>query len=128
MRAIVTDIEGTTSSISFVHEVLFPYAAKHLPDFVRQHARDEAVREQLQAVADETGQSPEDVEGLIETLLGWIREDRKATPLKTLQGMIWKKGYTEGDYHGHVYPDAERMLRTWHARGLALYVYSSGSV
>ncbi|WP_148862405.1 acireductone synthase [Marinobacter fonticola] len=126
---ILTDIEGTTSSISFVHDVLFPYAAEHMADFVRQQAPDnEAVQVQLKAVADESGGDPSDLEGLVDTLLTWIREDRKATPLKALQGMIWEKGYRDGDFKGHVYQDAADKLREWHDRGLRQYVYSSGSV
>lgn len=130
IRVILTDIEGTTSSISFVHDVLFPYAAENLADFV--HARvaqgDEEAKAQLRAVAEETGTAVSDVDGLIEDLQRWIGEDRKATPLKALQGMIWEQGYRAGDFQGHVYPDAGDKLREWHDRGLRLYVYSSGSV
>ncbi|TBW54445.1 acireductone synthase [Marinobacter halodurans] len=128
IRVILTDIEGTTSSISFVHDVLFPYAAEHMAAFVRERADDPAVREQLDAVARETGTDARDLEALVTVLQGWIDEDRKATPLKALQGMIWEKGYRDGDFQGHVYDDAAGKLREWHDRGLRLYVYSSGSV
>ena len=67
-------------------------------------------------------------EAVIEQLLAWIDQDSKITPLKALQGMIWEHGYRSGDFQGHVYADAARALRDWHARGIALYVYSSGSV
>lgn len=127
IRVIVTDIEGTTSSIRFVHEVLFPYAADHMASFVREHQHAPEVRSALSAVAAEAGLDPADTEAQIETLLNWIREDRKVTPLKALQGMIWQQGYRQGDYQGHVYPDAAEALRRWHDRGLRLYVYSSGS-
>lgn len=127
IRVIVTDIEGTTSSISFVHEVLFPYAAEHMAAFVREHAGDAAVKSALEAVSTEAGLGPDDLDGQIDTLLGWIAEDRKATPLKALQGMIWAEGYRSGAYQGHVYDDAAEHLRRWHDRGLRLYVYSSGS-
>ena len=63
-----------------------------------------------------------------ELLVRWIDEDRKLTPLKALQGMIWEDGYRRGAFTGHVYPDAVRNLRAWHDAGIALYVYSSGSV
>ena len=66
-------------------------------------------------------------ERVIEALLGWIDEDRKATPLKALQGLVWERGYRDGDFTGHVYDDAARNLRRWHEAGLPLYVYSSGS-
>jgi enolase-phosphatase E1 len=128
IEAIVTDIEGTTSSIAFVHDVLFPYASKMLPEFVRQHAKDKAVAELLDATRHEAGESDADVERVIAILLQWIREDRKATPLKALQGLIWQHGFENNDFTGHIYEDATRKLRAWHQDGIKLYVYSSGSV
>lgn len=129
IRVVLTDIEGTTSSISFVHDVLFPYASEHLPAFVRAHSQDNpAVAEQLDAVASTADVDREDTEGLIETLQSWIREDRKETPLKALQGMIWEQGYQQGELKGHIYDDAADYLQRWHDRGLRLFVYSSGSV
>ncbi|ARU88210.1 acireductone synthase [Pseudomonas sp. M30-35] len=128
IKAILTDIEGTTSAVSFVFDVLFPFAAKHLPDFVVQHAQDPAVAEQLQAVRVEAGEGDADTVRVIDILLEWIAADRKATPLKTLQGMVWAQGYASGQLKGHVYPDAVEALRRWHQAGYALYVYSSGSI
>ena len=129
IRVILTDIEGTTSSISFVHEVLFPYAAEHLPAFVRGHHHSvPAVSEQLYRVAETSGTDPKDIEGLITVLLGWIKEDRKDGALKALQGMVWEQGYQNGELKGHIYPDAADYLKRWHDRGLRLFVYSSGSV
>ncbi|WP_417544664.1 acireductone synthase [Marinobacter sp.] len=128
IRVILTDIEGTTSSISFVHDVLFPYAAEHLPGFIREHWDKPEVSAQLDAVAEESGAEREDAEALIETLQGWIREDRKATSLKAIQGMVWEQGYQQGELKGHIYEDAAQYLQHWHDRGLRLYVYSSGSV
>lgn len=129
IRVVLTDIEGTTSSISFVHEVLFPYASRHLPDFVRAHHHTTpAVAEQLALVAEKSGVDSKNVEGLIEVLQRWIDEDRKEGPLKALQGMIWEQGYHSGELKGHVYPDAADYLQRWHDRGLRLFVYSSGSV
>lgn len=125
IKAIVTDIEGTTSSLSFVKDVLFPYARAHMTAFVRQHAGEPGVRAQLQAA---TGDDPLSDEQTIARLVQWIDEDRKATPLKALQGMIWEAGYRHGDFRGHVYDDAAQKLRAWHASGIALYVFSSGSV
>lgn len=127
VRAILTDIEGTTSSLSFVKDVLFPYAAEHLPGFVQAHRNDPEVERMLadaRALAD--GSETEDA--LIAQMLDWIAADRKVTPLKALQGLIWEEGYARGDFRGHIYPDAARCLRLWHDAGLLLYVYSSGSV
>ncbi|HKK57616.1 acireductone synthase [Marinobacter sp.] len=137
IRIILTDIEGTTSSISFVHEVLFPYAAEHIAQFVREGHQGtldttlESTREisrQLDVVAEVSGVERDDIEGLIDVLQGWIREDRKETSLKTLQGMLWQRGYQEGAFKGHVYADAADYLQRWHDRGLRLFVFSSGSV
>jgi enolase-phosphatase E1 len=128
VKAILTDIEGTTSSVSFVFEVLFPYAREHLPAFVRQHAGEPEVAAQLAAVRQDSGEPEASVERLIEILLSWIAEDRKATPLKALQGMIWAQGYRTGEIKGHVYPDAVEALQRWQQEGYRLYVYSSGSI
>lgn len=109
IRAIVTDIEGTTSSISFVTECLFPYARRHLRAYLADH--------------------PEEADGVsVETLEGWIDADRKEPLLKAIQGRIWRDGYRRGELKGHIYSDAAAGLRRWHAQGLPLYVYSSGSV
>ncbi|TQV64705.1 MAG: acireductone synthase [Halothiobacillaceae bacterium] len=128
IKAIVTDIEGTTSSIDFVHKVLFPYARERIADFVRQRAGEPAVQEQIEAVGREVGDDHIPLEEAIHYLVEWIDEDRKITPLKALQGMLWEEGYRNGDFTGHMYPDAVEWLRRWHAQGLRLYVYSSGSV
>jgi len=127
IRAIVTDIEGTTSSLSFVKDVLFPYARQRIGAFVREQARQSAVRAQLNAVSEAAGRTLTDDEAVAQ-LIRWIDEDKKITPLKVLQGMIWEAGYRNGDFRGHVYDDAARRLREWKDQGLALYVFSSGSV
>ena len=124
---ILTDIEGTTSAISFVKDVLFPYARRELPRFVREHGHDPEVRRWLDQVAVENGAVCSD-EVIVETLQGWIDQDRKHTALKALQGLMWREGYERGDYRGHVYPDAAASLRRWHEGGHRLAVFSSGSV
>ncbi len=120
IRAIVTDIEGTTSSISFVADVLFPYARARLASYCAAHPEQVApILAEVQAI------EPGDP---IATMQRWIDTDQKITPLKTLQGMIWDGGFREGAFKGHVYPDAIEALKRWHAAGLNLYVFSSGSV
>ena len=122
-KAVVTDIEGTTTPISFVKEILFPYARQRLPKFVSLNAREPAVAAALaEARALAEGKEP------VPALLQWIDEDRKVGPLKMLQGMIWEEGYETGVLTAPVYPDAAQALRGWHAACLKLYVYSSGSV
>lgn len=110
--AILTDIEGTTSSIAFVTETLFPYARARIADYVAAHPAEAA------AVPGDP----------VETLTRWIDEDRKETVLKQIQGRIWAEGYAAGELKGHVYPEAAAALRRWRERGIRLFVYSSGSV
>jgi enolase-phosphatase E1 len=128
IHAILTDIEGTTSSISFVKDVLFPYARERLPAFVVTHADTPEVRHWLHEVAREAGLVSAGEQEIIDLLVRWIDEDRKSTALKALQGMIWLEGYRDSDFRAHIYPDAARCLHKWAAAGIALYVYSSGSV
>jgi enolase-phosphatase E1 len=127
-RAIVTDIEGTTSAISFVKNVLFPYADAHLDAYVAAHRADPGVDRALREAAAEAGEPGAGDEHVLALLHVWIAEDRKATPLKALQGLIWAEGYAQTGLQGHVYSDVPPVLRAWHAAGIALYVYSSGSV
>lgn len=127
-RVILTDIEGTTSSIAFVHEVLFPYSRARLADYVAAHARDPGVAAILGEVRAEAGEPALDLAGCTALLAEWHDADRKIGPLKSLQGLIWAEGYAQGTLQGHVYADAVEGLRRWHAQGIALYVYSSGSV
>jgi enolase-phosphatase E1 len=127
IKAIVTDIEGTTSSLAFVKEVLFPYARANLAEYVRLYKDEPPVNTLLKESCKEAGVEL-DTERLISQLIQWIDEDKKVTPLKSLQGLIWEAGYQKGDFKGHVYPDAAKNLKAWKATGLDLYIYSSGSV
>ncbi len=127
-QAIITDIEGTTSSIAFVKDVLFPYAAKNLPAWLKENRQDAAVQQQIASVAETIDRPADDLDAVTEQLLDWIAKDVKATPLKALQGMLWKSGYEAGDYRAHVYEDAAEVMKEWTAVGIPLYVYSSGSV
>lgn len=128
IQVILTDIEGTTSSISFVKDVLFPYARAHLPAFVDAHAGDADVQHWLDEAAKEAGLAAPTRQQVVDRLIAWIDEDRKSTALKALQGMIWKDGYASGEYRSHVYPEVPARLRAWKDAGKRLYVYSSGSV
>ena len=128
LAAILTDIEGTTSSISFVRDVLFPYARKRLPAFIVTHTDNLEVQHWLHEAAKDANLISATQQEMIALLQRWIDEDRKATPLKALQGMIWEEGYRAGAFRAHLYADTAPALEQWKARGLELYVYSSGSV
>ena len=131
IKYILTDIEGTTTDIAFVHKVLFPYAYQKLPDFVRAHASESAVAKYIietQHTLQEENQIEADLNKIIETLLQWIKEDRKHPALKKLQGMIWREGYETGGFKGHLYPDVLPQIKAWRAKGIGIGIYSSGSV
>lgn len=129
MRAVLTDIEGTTTSISFVYDVLFPYAAARLDEYCSNPSPGPELAEALERLRREHAGEPD---------LPWgngadyarrlMAEDRKSTGLKLLQGVIWGEGYRTGELCSHVFPDVPPALRAWHAAGLRLRVFSSGSV
>lgn len=131
VRAVLLDIEGTTTDIAFVHRVLFPYARKHLATFVAGQINDPTVRACLEQVAATILAEENrhlDHQGIVTTLESWIDNDRKHPALKTLQGMIWKKGYADKAYTAHLYEDVLPVITEWRAAGLDVAIYSSGSV
>jgi enolase-phosphatase E1 len=128
IEAVVVDIEGTTSAISFVRVVLFPFAHAALGDFTARRGNEPAVRAALDAAKREAGNPDMDDAAVVRILRRWIDEDRKFTPLKELQGLIWEEGYRRGALTGHVYEDAAIAVKRWAGDGVRLYVYSSGSV
>ncbi len=131
IKTIIIDIEGTTTDIKFVHQVLFPFARKHLSSYVQQHQQEPQVATIIEQVKSEL---PVDsaldtsLNQVIELLIQWIDEDKKATPLKALQGLIWQSGYLSGELKSHIYPDVLPALQQWHQQGIELGIYSSGSV
>jgi enolase-phosphatase E1 len=143
-HAVITDIEGTTTDIYFVHQVLFPYSRGELRSFLSLHHQDtpvkRALKEAFQTVAEESTTPIEkkidwqqcDVSEHLDLIAGhleqWIDQDRKHPALKTIQGFIWQKGYFEKTFLGHVYPDVPTQLGLWKSAGIGLGIYSSGSV
>lgn len=128
ISAILTDIEGTTTPIAFVHDVLFPYAKDRMAEFCAVHCDEPEVAAALEAARTLEGKPELDLDATVALLLQWMVEDRKAGPLKTLQGLIWQAGYEEGVLKGQVYEDAAALFLCWESQGRKLYVYSSGSV
>jgi enolase-phosphatase E1 len=127
-RAIVLDIEGTTTPIAFVHDVLFPYANERLPAVLQARHEESQFAELIAEAARIEGLPGLDVASAIRLFLDWSLADRKVAPLKTLQGLIWQEGYLDGSLRSPVYADVAPALRRWRDRGIELYVYSSGSV
>ncbi|EOC0106890.1 acireductone synthase [Cronobacter dublinensis] len=128
IRAIVTDIEGTTTDIRFVHNVLFPYARERLERFIRSGEHREPVNLLLNELRGEIHQPAASVDQLLETLFKFMDEDSKSPALKSIQGHIWREGYVNGDFTGHLYPDVVPAMRRWSDQDIDIYIYSSGSV
>ncbi len=127
-KAALIDIEGTVGSIAFVRDALFPFARERMADYVRGHQDEPDVRAMLDEAAREAGVDANDFSAIVDALNDWSDRDIKMTPLKQLQGKIWVEGFTESGIRGHLYADAIEALRRFHDAGVALYIYSSGSV
>jgi len=126
IKAILTDIEGTVSSISFVKDVLFPYSKEKITGFVKENKNNPEVQRILDEVRKIEGKDLTDEE-VIEVLKRWIDEDRKIAPLKDIQGLIWKEGFETGELKAPLYEDAYIKLKEWKEK-YPIYVYSSGSI
>lgn len=143
-KKIICDIEGTTSSISFVKDVLFPYALKNVEEYLKTHWSDDATKTVVAALREQADEDKkaeiegavtipaEDSEDIIPDVVKnveWqMSQDRKTGALKTLQGLVWAKGYKDGTIKGHVYEDVKKALEQWNEGGRKVYIYSSGSV
>ena len=128
-RAILLDIEGTTTPVTFVYEVLFPYARKNLDDYVRAHSGEPGLEADLARLSIEQAADPEQsAASPIEYLLWLMDRDRKSTALKAIQGRIWEEGYRSGSLHGSVYDDVPRAFARWTEEARRIAIFSSGSV
>lgn len=139
VRGILLDIEGTTSSISYVHEVLFPFAREHLDRFLREQWDAPGTPRALNQLARDAGATSfadwtsndslsEARDRVRSEVLKLMADDVKSTGLKELQGLIWRGGFESGQLHAHVFPDVPAALNAWADRGLDVRIYSSGSV
>ncbi|MCB9507647.1 MAG: acireductone synthase [Myxococcales bacterium] len=133
---LLLDIEGTTTSISFVYDVLFPFARRQLDAFVRATWDTDETRAVVHALREieptlapiPAGDGAAAMQAASAELLAQMDIDRKSTPLKALQGRIWRAGYESGEIKGHVYDDVPGALRRWHEAAHRAAIYSSGSV
>lgn len=131
MRYILTDIEGTTTSVSFVYDTLFPYFKREIAGFIHQfHARADValLLDAIQYTVLEEGGKMLASNELAQQLIAWTDADRKHPGLKTMQGLVWRLAYQKGELKGHLYPDVLPALERWRQAGIRLGVYSSGSV
>lgn len=126
-KFILLDIEGTTSSISFVHEKLFPYSSERMKDFIKKNKEVPEVQKILSELSAEQGCGLS-LAAAAELFQSWIKEDKKHGLLKQIQGLIWKGGFEEGVLKGHIYPEVAEKLKAWTEAGIKLGIYSSGSV
>lgn len=128
IKAIVFDIEGTIGDIKFVRDVLFPFARKRVLGFLTSQWATPVLQSIMADARRESGKpllTPEDAARQFEA---WIDEDKKITPLKTLQGLIWSEGYASGELKAHLYADAIEAFKRYAATGHRLFIYSSGSI
>jgi enolase-phosphatase E1 len=142
VRAILLDIEGTTTPIEFVYEVLFPFAHQHANEFIRQHIGSADVRADIEGLSTDyladvaNGNEPptwrDDSDQFLRSVTSYfqwlMRQDRKSTALKSLQGKIWEAGYLSGRLLGQVYPDVPAAFARWRKQEKKIYIYSSGSI
>jgi enolase-phosphatase E1 len=138
VRGILLDIEGTTTPIAFVHDVLFSYARTHASEFLTRNIYTDEVRADVSMLYEEHAvdvveereppELTEEIESLAAYVVWLINEDRKSTGLKSLQGKIWKQGYLEGSLKSQVFPDVAPAFERWRTAGLTVSIFSSGSV
>jgi enolase-phosphatase E1 len=128
--AVVLDVEGTTTPVAFVYEVLFPFARVHVDEFLQRNSDSADCRRVISLLTDERAAETGVTEKAdIAAYVHWLMDhDRKSPGLKMLQGLIWEGGYRSGELKGEVFADVPPALKRWRARGRKTYIYSSGSV
>jgi enolase-phosphatase E1 len=127
---ILTDIEGTTTEVSFVYDILFPYFRSHMDEWktVDSDQMNQVLEQTRVLVLEEQSINLSNKEAIFDQLRQWSIEDRKVTPLKTFQGMVWEQGFKSGAIRGHMYPDVKPALERWAEMGMKLAIFSSGSI
>jgi enolase-phosphatase E1 len=143
VEAVVLDIEGTTTPISFVADVLVPFARRELPRYVHEHLEDDGLGQTIRQLRDEwrrdagAGAQPppwddrgsDVLAASVVAYAGWLMDrDRKSSGLKSLQARAWARGYADGSLRGEVFPDVPPALARWRRAGVAVAIFSSGSV
>jgi enolase-phosphatase E1 len=139
-HAVLLDIEGTTSSISFVYDVMFPFARRELDNYLRDQWGSSALIQVIERLAQDVGFDSMDawiqasageipaMQLVRDAVIGLMDGDIKATGLKQLQGLIWQQGFETGEMRAHIYEDVLPALNGWTQAGLDIRIFSSGSV
>lgn len=127
---ILLDVEGTTSAVSYVYDVMFPFAKSGMSSYLDRHWASPALADVRKQVATDSGQpaAEEDRAVFESVIIGFMDADVKATGLKQLQGLIWESGFHNGELVAHVFDDVAPALHRWQQQGVDLRIYSSGSV
>lgn len=137
MKAILLDIEGTTTPIDFVHKTLFPFAKAKIGEYVHENfseLKNEIEQLKAEYKVDFTNQiygrkfDENSAESIADYLTFLIEVDRKSTPLKSLQGKIWQAGYESGELKSIMFEDVPRAFERWYQKGYTIAIYSSGSI
>jgi len=139
-KVVLLDIEGTTSAIDFVHTTMFDYARNNLEDFLVSSFETKETIEALEVFAQDekqpslaaflvgTSSKAEKIDRIVNLASQRMKEDSKATGLKALQGMVWRKGFNNGELKGHIYNDVPDAFNRWKKSGITIAIYSSGSI
>lgn len=147
IKLVLLDIEGTTTSISFVAETLFPWIRSHLSSYLIETWESDQTKKDVESLrllnyndskepvqpypkikANDDGSIEEIRKSVIDNVIAQMDKDRKSTALKQLQGHMWRKGYETGELKGHLYQDAFEKIKEWHENGIVVCIYSSGSI
>lgn len=146
--AFLLDIEGTTTPITFVKDILFPYIKEHLEDYLSSHWEEDECKQDVHLLkkqieedmrqnracpvhaVDQTVHTDEEkaIREVVDNVLWQMAADRKSTALKRLQGHMWRAAYSSGRIKGEIYQDVVPCIKRWREQGLKVYIYSSGSV
>jgi acireductone synthase len=127
IKAILTDIEGTTSSINYVKDVMFEYSKNRLKDYLQKHWEEEHVKNIVKSLSQKL-EKDIDLQTAVLVFKDFIEKDIKDTLLKELQGHIWEEGFKSGELKGHIYEDTYIKLKELKEKGYKIFVYSSGSI
>jgi len=138
-RGILLDIEGTTSSIRFVYDVMFPFVRENVASFLQGSWNDQAVQDCLPVLAKDLNQGSlenwfdglsvdQQQSAVVDGVIGLMDADVKATGLKQLQGLIWNDGFKSGQMVAHLYDEVADCIKRWNQAGLDVRIYSSGSI